>query len=103
MKRMLAVLAAVMTAAASYGAEAVDWLSVSVVTNGGTINVPEGETAYVRTLDVRNDPLVKTGGGLLAVRDIKGSRKITVEGGEFATDTQLLLEVGAMGMIILVQ
>ncbi len=59
MKRMLTVLAAVMTAAASYGAEAVDWLSAPAVSS--------------RTFKLK------------------------------ATDTQLLLEVGAMGMIILVQ
>lgn len=82
MKTLLSVVFVGVAAAVS---ATENWLADSTSVCSGTVDVAEGEVKYVRTLDVRNDPLIKTGAGLLAVRDVKGSRKIKVEGGEFAT------------------
>ena len=61
------------------------WMAASVGgTAGGSFNVPDGETAYVKTIDTRSGAFVKTGGGTLAVRHVDGDGLVRVEGGSVA-------------------
>ena len=58
------------------------WMAASVGGTAGTsFNVPNGETAYVKSIDTRSGAFVKTGGGTLAVRHVDGDGIVRVEGG----------------------
>jgi len=61
------------------------WIASSV---GGSrtaeIHVPAGETAYVKAIDTRSGPLVKTGAGTLAARYVSGAGAIRVKEGSVA-------------------
>lgn len=70
-----------------------DWDLGVLTPAGGEVYVPEGQVAYVKNLDLRSAPLVKTGPGKLAVRYVKGSNKVRVEGGEFAILPPLVPDV----------
>ena len=70
-----------------------DWDLGVLTPAGGEVYVPEGQVAYVKNLDLRSAPLVKTGPGKLAVRYVKGYNKVRVEDGEFAILPPLLPDV----------
>ncbi|MBQ0032347.1 MAG: hypothetical protein KBT68_06060 [bacterium] len=70
-----------------------DWDLGVLTPAGGEVYVPEGQVAYVKNLDLRSAPLVKTGPGKLAVRYVKGYNKVMVKGGEFAILPPLLPDV----------
>ncbi len=58
------------------------WLAASLGSlHGASFNVPDGEAAYVKSIDTRSGAFVKTGGGTLAVRHLEGDGVIRVEGG----------------------
>ena len=58
------------------------WMAASVGGTAGTsFNVPDGETAYVKSIDTRSGAFVKTGGGTLVVRHVDGDGIVRVEGG----------------------
>ena len=58
------------------------WIAASLGgLHGASFDVPDGETAYVKSIDTRSGAFVKTGGGTLAVRHIDGDGIVRVEGG----------------------
>ena len=58
------------------------WIAASLGgLHGASFDVPDGETAYVKSIDTRSGAFVKTGGGTLTVRHIDGDGIVRVEGG----------------------
>jgi len=58
------------------------WMASSLAgASGASFDVPDGETAYVKSIDTRSGAFVKTGGGTLAVRHVDGDGIVRVEGG----------------------
>lgn len=70
-----------------------DWDLGVLTPAGGEVYVPEGQVAYVKNLDLRSAPLVKTGPGKLAVRYVKGFNKVRIEDGEFVILPPLVPDV----------